>query len=123
MNNKSLLIITMMILKVFTVSSVIATSNADNKYNEILNQYQNIIDEYKKYLSTVSDEVKKEIIDYRKEIIKINEQKQNLYKKLSQQAQGFLKVSNKFKKNLLNCSKNDKDTSIDKISKEKSEKK
>lgn len=123
MNNMRLLIIAIIILKTFTITSAMATSNTDSSYNEILNKYQNIIDEYKKYLSSVPDDVKKELIDYRKKIIEINDEKKKIHKSLSKKAQSLLVTEYKFKRDIAKLSKKDKESKCDKAGKDKSEKK
>lgn len=63
-------------------------------------QYDEVISEYKKYLSTIPAPVREEIRNYRKEVIRINKQKVQLYKKLSVEAQNFLKKERGFKQRL-----------------------
>ena len=62
--------------------------------------YDKIVDEYKKYLINVPDYVKEEIHEFRVKMAEINKSKKELYKKLSQQAQGYLKKEQKYKKKL-----------------------
>lgn len=61
---------------------------------------QKVLDEYKAYVSTVPPVTREEIINYRKEIAKINREKRELYGKLSAQAQGYLAKEQEFKKKL-----------------------
>jgi|GEM_PF-5352646 len=68
--------------------------------NKGMEQHKKVIEEYKKYLSTVPENVRDEIREYRKSVIKINKQKIALYKKLSQEAQSFLTEERKYKKKL-----------------------
>ena len=62
--------------------------------------YQKIIDDYKQYVSAIDQEIRVEIVAYRKEIAKINKQKRELYRKLSQEAQGYLAKEQEYKKKL-----------------------
>ncbi|MDX1916998.1 MAG: hypothetical protein SFT68_03345 [Rickettsiaceae bacterium] len=62
--------------------------------------YQDIIDDYKQYLAQVPDNVRNEIINFRKELATIQKKKKELYKKLSKQAQNFLKVEEGYRKKL-----------------------
>lgn len=63
-------------------------------------QHREVIEEYKKFLSKVPEDVRDEIREYRKEVIKLNRKKISLYKRLSQQAQEFLTTERNFKKRL-----------------------
>ena len=63
-------------------------------------QYQKIVAEYKQYLKTVPSDVRQEIRAYRREVVQINQTKTALYKKLSQEAQHFLKEERDIKKKL-----------------------
>ena len=63
-------------------------------------EYQKIVSEYKEYLRHVPSEVRQEIRAYRQEIVQINKAKTALYKKLSQEAQGFLAKERDIKKKL-----------------------
>ena len=63
-------------------------------------KYQKIIDEYKAYLARVKPEIREEIKHFRTEIAKLNKQKSDKYKTLSQEAQNYLAEERKFKKRL-----------------------
>jgi len=63
-------------------------------------KYQKIADEYKKYLMTVKKEVREEITNFRKDISKINKQKRDAYKALSQEAQHYLAKERELKRKL-----------------------
>lgn len=65
-----------------------------------IDQHKEVIEEYKRYLATIPEEVRDEIREYRKEVIRLNKQKITLYKKLSQEAQNFLTSERNFKKRL-----------------------
>jgi hypothetical protein len=67
---------------------------------EISPSYQEVIDEYKKYVEHTPAEVRQEVEKYRIKIAEINKSKKELYKKLSQEAQGYLKTEQKLKKKL-----------------------
>jgi hypothetical protein len=62
--------------------------------------YQKIIDDYKEYIAGIGQEIRGEIVAYRKEIAKINKQKREIYRKLSQEAQGYLAKEQEYKKKL-----------------------
>jgi hypothetical protein len=63
-------------------------------------KYQKIIDDFKAYLAKVKPAIREEVKDFRTEIAKLNKQKQDLYKALSQEAQGYLADEKRFKKQL-----------------------
>ena len=63
-------------------------------------KYQNIIDEYKKYLLTLDQKTRDEVIRFRKTMIEINQKKKDLYKSLSQEAQLYLEKEKEYKKKL-----------------------
>ena len=63
-------------------------------------EYQKIISDYKNYLSDVKPEVMEEIREYRKEIVKINKQKRDLFNALSGEAQRYLAKEDEMKKKL-----------------------
>lgn len=84
-----------------------AFAEEDNKSNEIpqaklrdQSEFQKVIDEYKAYVLTITPETRDEIIAYRKEYARLNKEKKNLYKKLSQASQNYLKKEQQFKKRL-----------------------
>lgn len=62
--------------------------------------FDKVIDEYKAHAASISLEVKNEIVNYRKEVANLNKQKKALYKKLSNQAQEYLRIEQKFRKKL-----------------------
>lgn len=69
--------------------------NVDKK-----NEYQEVIDAYKTYLSTVNKDTIEEIRAYRIEMVKINKKKKALYKALSQEAQKYLAQEASMKRKL-----------------------
>lgn len=64
------------------------------------NEYQKIISDYKNYLSDVKPEVMEEIREYRKEVVKINKKKKDLFNALSGEAQKYLAKEDEVKKKL-----------------------
>jgi hypothetical protein len=86
-------------LSIYSLSAF-AVNTPDAAVEETDPKYQEVIDEYKKYLDSVPAEVRKEIEEYRIKIFEINKDKKELYKKLSQEAQGYLKTEQKLKKKL-----------------------
>jgi hypothetical protein len=72
-----------------------ATSNLKDS-----SDFQKIIDEYKSYVAKIPPEVRDEVIEYRKEVAKLNKQKRILYRKLSQDSQEYLQKEQQYKKKL-----------------------
>jgi uncharacterized pyridoxal phosphate-containing UPF0001 family protein len=71
------------------------------EYGQIAeDKYKKIMEEYKVYLSSVSEKTAKEVKEYRIEVEKINQQKKNLYLRLSQEAQQHMMKEREFKKKL-----------------------
>lgn len=62
--------------------------------------YQQVIEEYKAYVATVDKGVRDEIVEFRKEMAKLNKQKHTTYKKLSQEAQHYLAKERELKRKL-----------------------
>lgn len=62
--------------------------------------FQKIIDEYKSYVAKIPPEVRDEVIEYRKEVAKLNKQKRLLYRKLTQDSQEYLQKEQQYKKRL-----------------------
>lgn len=75
-------------------------SNIQKTSRQNVDHHKAVIEEYKQFLSKVAPEVRDEIREYRKEVIKLNRQKISLYKRLSQEAQDFLNTERDFKKRL-----------------------
>lgn len=63
-------------------------------------EYEKIIQEYKDYLATIPVDTRQEIVAYRREISRLNLEKMNLFEKLSQRAQEYLKRERDFKQRL-----------------------
>lgn len=63
-------------------------------------EYQKIISDYKNYLAGVKPKVMEEIREYRKEVVKINKQKKELFRSLSQEAQRYLAKEEDVKRKL-----------------------
>jgi hypothetical protein len=61
---------------------------------------QKIIDEYKTYLGTIPEDVRNEIVEFRKKIAAINKEKRDEYRKLSKASQDYLREEQKYKKRL-----------------------
>lgn len=62
--------------------------------------YQQVIEEYKTYVASVDKNVRDEIVNFRKEMVKLNKQKHNTYKALSQEAQKYLAKERELKRKL-----------------------
>lgn len=63
-------------------------------------QFQQVIEDYKDYASKISPEIREEVIEYRKSVAKLNKEKKLLYRRLSQEAQQYLKKEQEYKKKL-----------------------
>lgn len=99
------LFLTLIITTCFSVNNIYAAE--DKKNDEAPKaklrdpaQFQKVIDEYKDYLATVPSEIREEIITFRKETARLNKEKKELYKKLSQGSQNYLKKEQQYKKKL-----------------------
>ncbi|WP_371222889.1 hypothetical protein [Orientia tsutsugamushi] len=102
-------------LSVSSLASTITQSKTDDsnpqttvhEQNDTINLANQTIEEYKIYIRTVPESVRTEISDYRIKLHKINQEKQNLYNKLSFEAQDYLKQVQVFKKKLKNIINDD----------------
>ena len=63
-------------------------------------EFQKVIDDYKAYVATIPPEIRDEVIEFRKEIARLNKEKKMLYRKLSQARQNYLKKEQQYKKKL-----------------------
>lgn len=63
-------------------------------------EYNKVIEKYKTELNKTPDKIREEIIAYRKEISRLNQQKAELFDKLSQDAQDYLKKEFHYRKKL-----------------------
>lgn len=63
-------------------------------------EFQKVIDDYKAYVATIPPEIRDEVIEFRKEIARLNKEKKLLYRKLSQASQNYLKKEQQYKKKL-----------------------
>ncbi len=73
-----------------------AGENATNKTIET----EAVIADYKKYVAGVSLKIRGEIVEYRKNVAKLNKQKRELYHQLSEDAQAYLEKEQSFRKKL-----------------------
>jgi len=87
--------------------NVYAATNTEDKQDTTADysagaeeKYQKVISDYKKYLSTVNKDVINEVTTFRVEVEKLNKQKQDLYHRLSQEAQSYLATEREFKRKL-----------------------
>ncbi len=76
------------------------SSKAPNKQKTLESDYQEIVDDYKAYLSTVPQNVQNEIREFRTAVAKIQKRKKELYKKLSNEAQEYLKTEEGYRRKL-----------------------
>jgi hypothetical protein len=56
--------------------------------------------EFKEYIGRVPQEVRDEVVEFRRQVAILNKQKRTIYKALSQEAQSYLKQEQDFKKRL-----------------------
>lgn len=63
-------------------------------------EYKTVLDDYKKYLENINQETRNEVVNFRKTTNELNQQKQDLYNKLSKEAQQHLKEERKFRAKL-----------------------
>jgi len=63
-------------------------------------KYQTIIEDYKAYIASVDKSVRDEVAEFRKGTAKLNKQKSDMYKSLSQEAQGYLAKERELKSKL-----------------------
>ncbi len=94
------IVIVMMLLSSTAMGASSAIPQESKQESNNSNQLQTVIEEYKAYLATLPREIREEILIYRSEIDKINKTKRELYKKLSQESQGYLAKEQEFKKKL-----------------------
>ncbi|WP_341757547.1 hypothetical protein [Candidatus Tisiphia endosymbiont of Ditula angustiorana] len=112
-------IIGLLLLSSNSLADTTAAKSNANKTNISSNgsndELQKIESDFKSYVAGVSAELREEIIKYRIEVAKINDQKRELYKKISQEAQNYLAKERDYKKRILslrkNSAKNQEDTS------------
>ncbi len=62
--------------------------------------FEEIIQDYKEYLATIPQNIRDEIMEYRKKISNLNKQKTLLYQQLTQESQSYLAKEQQFKKKL-----------------------
>jgi hypothetical protein len=63
-------------------------------------EYTKIVADYRKYLETLSESVKEEVVNYRTKNAQLNLQKKKLYKELTVEAQKHLKMEQEYKRKL-----------------------
>lgn len=86
-----------------TSPNVDITENSSNSSNDEL---QKIIDDFNKYVSGIPANIREEVKKYRFEVAKINNQKRELYRKISQEAQKYLAKEQEYKKRISSLKKN-----------------
>ena len=62
--------------------------------------FEKIITEYREYVSSITPELREEVLGFRKSIAALNKQKRGLYQKLSQAAQHYLAKEQYYRKKL-----------------------
>lgn len=99
---KIILVITLMFLSVATCFAAEDEESSAKPKAKLKDpaEFQKVVDEYKEYVSKIPPKIRDEIIGYRKEVAKLNKEKKVLYKKLSQEAQDYLKKEQQYKKKL-----------------------
>ncbi len=63
-------------------------------------EFQKVMNDYREYVAKIPASVRDEVVEYRKEVAKLNKEKRLLYRKLSQDAQDYLKQVQEYKKKL-----------------------
>ena len=76
------------------------STSAATEYEQNEKKYAAVIEEYKQYLGTIDKQTMKEVQGFRASVDKLNAQKQDLYKRLSQSAQQYLAKEREFKRKL-----------------------
>lgn len=117
MNIKNKIVTIAGIFLLFNFSSSAATpvNRADTETITNKNQDNNVtkvIEGFAKYTSQIPADVREEVKNYRIEIAKINQQKRELYKRLSQEAQKYLAEEQKYKKELGKFNKDNRKSSV-----------
>lgn len=74
--------------------------NQSNSAGSKEEEFQQVVNEYREYVAKIPVSVRDEVIEYRKEVAKLNKEKRVLYRKLSQDAQDYLKQVQSYKKRL-----------------------
>ena len=95
--------ITACLLLILFASTAIAAEKNNAKPKAQLRgpaEFQKVIDDYKSYVATIPPEIRDEVIEFRKEIARLNKEKKLLYRKLSQASQNYLKKEQQYKKKL-----------------------
>jgi len=117
MNIKNKIVTIAGIFLLFNSFSLAATPDNDAKADATINKNQDnnvtkVIEEFAKYTSQIPGDVREEVKNYRIEIVKINQQKRELYKRLSQEAQKYLAEEQKYKKELGKFNKDNRKNSV-----------
>ena len=116
---QSLLLLAILLLNcnVFAEGSSGKTTNDKNNTHHS-SEIESLLSEYRDYLTQVPAAIRKEVVQYRKDNANLNQKKRELYKKLSQQAQKFLKEEQKYRKKLLRSINQDNVEILQEISNE-----
>ena len=92
------------LLLTFGISSLFIANPSFAQEQPSTNQQEEIEEltlKYRRKITETPENVRKEIIHYRQQMIALNKQKIEVYKKLSQQAQQFLKEQQQYKKKVI----------------------
>lgn len=84
-------------LAAFAVTAATTETTSNNNQDT---EVTKIIEDFAKYASKIPAEIREEVKNYRIEIAKINQQKRELYKRISQEAQKYLAEEQSYKKKL-----------------------
>ncbi|MDA9163480.1 hypothetical protein N9N97_01190 [Rickettsiaceae bacterium] len=93
-------IIVSLLILLFSSSIAVAAKDAPKAKLRGPSEFQKVIDDYKAYVAKIPPEIRDEVIEYRKEVAKLNKEKRTLYRKLSQASQNYLKKEQQYKKKL-----------------------
>ena len=115
MTQNKQLIITIIGLLLTSTNSIAAppvaqtTASAEkvtNSSNSNSSELQQIIDDFDRYVAAIPADIREEVRKYRTEVAKINNQKRDLYRRISQEAQRYLAKEQEYKKRIYALKKN-----------------
>ena len=85
------IVVIMLLLSSNSMADVKYEQNSQNTNRQNISQeLQRIIDDFNEYNVKIPAPVREEVKEYRTKIVKINQQKRELYQKISQEAQNYL---------------------------------
>lgn len=88
------------------VPTTASAEKVTNSSNSNSGELQQIIDDFDKYVAAIPADIREEVRKYRTEVAKINNQKRDLYRRISQEAQRYLAKEQEYKKRIYDLKKN-----------------